>query len=186
MNPRPELLTAIAREHIGIENLETRNSDSLDSHDVSVRGVKDALHAAYQAGANDRTGDPAPDFTLLQEALEVLERAEFLMRRVEKGDHQALENLPSAAAQARAVLAKPREVSAAPCVAEASSPVMAIEVRGGLIEDIDATIRIDVVVEDWDVEDFDTGKRPARNVWALTGGLSAKRAAKLRGLIGND
>jgi hypothetical protein len=44
--------TAIAREHLRIETLETRRSDSLDFHDVSVWGVRDALEAAYKAGAN--------------------------------------------------------------------------------------------------------------------------------------
>jgi len=44
------LLTQIAQEHLFIDTLETRNSDSLDFHDVSVWGVKEALIAAYQAG----------------------------------------------------------------------------------------------------------------------------------------
>ncbi len=44
------LLTRIAQEHLFIDTLETRNSDSMDFHDVSVWGVKEALLAAYQAG----------------------------------------------------------------------------------------------------------------------------------------
>ena len=44
------LLTRIAQEHLLIETLETQNSDSLDFHDVSVWGVREALIAAYQAG----------------------------------------------------------------------------------------------------------------------------------------
>jgi hypothetical protein len=44
------LFTKIAREHLMIETLETRNRDSLDFHDVSVRGVERALRAAYDAG----------------------------------------------------------------------------------------------------------------------------------------
>ena len=44
------LLTQIAQEHLFIDTLETQNSDSLDFHDVSVWGVKEALIAAYQAG----------------------------------------------------------------------------------------------------------------------------------------
>ena len=44
------LLTRIAQEHLFINTLETRKSDSLDFHDVSVWGVKEALIAAYQAG----------------------------------------------------------------------------------------------------------------------------------------
>ena len=45
-----QLLARIALDHLFIETLETRNSDSLDFHDVSVWGVKSALEAAYQAG----------------------------------------------------------------------------------------------------------------------------------------
>lgn len=44
------LLTRIAQEHLLIDTLETQNSDSLDFHDVSVWGVREALIAAYQAG----------------------------------------------------------------------------------------------------------------------------------------
>lgn len=45
-----QLLARIALDHLFIETLKTRNSDSLDFHDVSVWGVKSALMAAYQAG----------------------------------------------------------------------------------------------------------------------------------------
>ena len=45
-----QLLARIAQEHLFIETLETRNSDSLDFHDVGVWCVKSALMAAYQAG----------------------------------------------------------------------------------------------------------------------------------------
>lgn len=48
--PLDALLTRIAQEHLFIETLETQNSDSLDFHDVSVWGVREALIAAYQAG----------------------------------------------------------------------------------------------------------------------------------------
>ena len=37
-------------DHLFIDCLETRNSDRLDFHDVSVWAVKSALMAAYQAG----------------------------------------------------------------------------------------------------------------------------------------
>jgi hypothetical protein len=50
MNRIDQKLTQIAREHLHIETLETRRSDSLDFHDVSVWGVKAALQAAYQLG----------------------------------------------------------------------------------------------------------------------------------------
>lgn len=44
------LLQQIALDHLFIDNLETRNSDRLDFHEVSVWGVKSALIAAYEAG----------------------------------------------------------------------------------------------------------------------------------------
>ena len=40
----------IALDHLFIETLETRHSDRMDFHEVSVWGVKSALMAAYQAG----------------------------------------------------------------------------------------------------------------------------------------
>ena len=46
-----DLLAEIARKHLFIETLEERNCDSLDFHDVNVLCVKDALLAAYRAGA---------------------------------------------------------------------------------------------------------------------------------------
>lgn len=45
-----QLLARIALDHLFIETLETRNSDRLDFHDVSVWAVQSALVAAYQAG----------------------------------------------------------------------------------------------------------------------------------------
>ena len=37
MKPTDDFFTDIAREHLNFETLETRNSDSLDFHEVSVR-----------------------------------------------------------------------------------------------------------------------------------------------------
>ena len=45
-----QLLAQIALDHLFIETLQTRNSDRLDFHDVSVWAVQSALMAAYQAG----------------------------------------------------------------------------------------------------------------------------------------
>lgn len=42
----------IARRHLRIETLATRNSDGLDFHDLSVWDIKAALEAAYKAGKN--------------------------------------------------------------------------------------------------------------------------------------
>jgi hypothetical protein len=43
-------LEAIARRHLHLVTLETRNSDALDFHDVSVWGVRSALAEAYKTG----------------------------------------------------------------------------------------------------------------------------------------
>lgn len=53
MNTLDDLLTQIAQQHLRIETLETRNSDSLDFHDVGVWCVRDALEAAFKAGQQD-------------------------------------------------------------------------------------------------------------------------------------
>ncbi len=53
MNKKIEkLLTEIAKQHLAIDTLETRNADSLDFKEVSVWGVKEALIAAFEAGAS--------------------------------------------------------------------------------------------------------------------------------------
>jgi hypothetical protein len=55
MTPIEQLLTQIAREHLSIETLETRRSDSLDFHDVAVWCVRSALEAAFNAGVEHAT-----------------------------------------------------------------------------------------------------------------------------------
>jgi hypothetical protein len=45
-----QLLTQIANRHLRIDTLETRNSDSLDFHEVAVWILREALQAAYLAG----------------------------------------------------------------------------------------------------------------------------------------
>lgn len=45
-----ETLSNIAKTVLGIETLETRNSDSLDFHDVAVWKLKEALQLAFIAG----------------------------------------------------------------------------------------------------------------------------------------
>ena len=47
---RDQQLLQIATDHLFIETLETRNSDRLDFHDLSVWAVKAALRAAFEAG----------------------------------------------------------------------------------------------------------------------------------------
>lgn len=43
-------INAVAKEHLGLTKLETRNSDAMDFHDLSVWQIKAALEAAYRAG----------------------------------------------------------------------------------------------------------------------------------------
>jgi hypothetical protein len=45
-----QTLAAIASQHLQIETLEKRWVGSLDFHEVSVWGVRDALTAAFDAG----------------------------------------------------------------------------------------------------------------------------------------
>lgn len=47
---KQRLIERIAREDLLIETLDERGRDHLDFHDVSVRGVKDALERAYAEG----------------------------------------------------------------------------------------------------------------------------------------
>ena len=46
-----ETITDIAAKVLGLETLETRNSDSLDFHEVATWQVREALTKAYEAGA---------------------------------------------------------------------------------------------------------------------------------------
>jgi hypothetical protein len=49
-----KVLEPIAKQHFhNIETLETRNSDSLDFHDVAIWAIRAALREAYLAGAAD-------------------------------------------------------------------------------------------------------------------------------------
>ncbi len=45
-----EELSAIARQKLGLETLETRHSDRLDFHEFAVWRLEEALRAAYIAG----------------------------------------------------------------------------------------------------------------------------------------
>lgn len=45
-----QLFQRIALDHLFVDTLETRNSDRLDFHEVSVWGIKTALQAAFDAG----------------------------------------------------------------------------------------------------------------------------------------
>ncbi len=183
MKPIFDIFTAIAREHLFIETLKERKSDRLDFHEVSVWGVQDALLAAYQAGVN-ASAQSGGEAGVLREMREALERLAY-----DAGGDQnnplirdkTLESIE----RARVATAKAKTASSQQN-ATAHLPIVTVTVRGGLIEDLDATIPVHAVVEDWDVPDEDTGKKPARSVWELTGGLSGPKAEKLRRLIAND
>ena len=45
-----QLFQQIALDHLFVDTRETRNSDRLDFHEVSVWGIKTALQAAFDAG----------------------------------------------------------------------------------------------------------------------------------------
>ncbi len=45
------VLAAIARKHLNVPTLDARNSDRLDFHECAVWALKEALTAAYLAGA---------------------------------------------------------------------------------------------------------------------------------------
>ena len=47
---RAEAVAGIAKEILGLETLDTRNSDSLDFSEQAVWTLKAALEAAYAAG----------------------------------------------------------------------------------------------------------------------------------------
>lgn len=52
------ILTLIAQKHLGIDTLQTRNSDRLDFHDTAVWCIRDALEAAFKAGVELGTSMP--------------------------------------------------------------------------------------------------------------------------------
>ena len=45
-----KIIEKIAKEHLYVEPLQTRNSDSLDFYDCAIWKIREALEAAYQAG----------------------------------------------------------------------------------------------------------------------------------------
>ena len=53
-----KIIADIANQQLRIETLETRNSDSLDFHDVSVWGLRTALLCAFEAGRKAARAKP--------------------------------------------------------------------------------------------------------------------------------
>jgi len=56
MTTTNKILESIAQKHLDIETLQTRKSDSLDFHDIAVWNIKEALEAAFKAGAQAGVG----------------------------------------------------------------------------------------------------------------------------------
>ena len=52
MPTKAQVLEDIAKRHLLVETLETRNSDSQDFYDVAVWCMKAALEEAFEAGRN--------------------------------------------------------------------------------------------------------------------------------------
>ena len=50
---REKAVRTAALDHLGIDTLETQNSDELDFHEVSVSGLAAALKYAYECGLRD-------------------------------------------------------------------------------------------------------------------------------------
>lgn len=50
MSSIEKIITQLAKTHLGIETLETRNSDSLDFNDIAVWQLREALESAFKAG----------------------------------------------------------------------------------------------------------------------------------------
>ncbi len=75
MKPLNRILTNIAATHLNIPTLQTRRSDRLDFHDVSVWAVRSALKAAYEAGS-----------TIAPAVSRLLSVCQMVVDRWEKGD----------------------------------------------------------------------------------------------------
>ena len=54
MDQRHKTIADIAKSHLHLETLETRNSDGLDFHEMAVWSIKAVLEAAYEAGRQSR------------------------------------------------------------------------------------------------------------------------------------
>ncbi len=156
----------------------------LNGHNMK-HGEAHARRIVAAVNACEGIGTGALEAGVLREIREALERLAFDA----SGDQnnplirdktlESMERARVAAARAKAECSPPDE-------AAAGLPIVTVAVRGGLIEDLDATIPVHAVIEDHDVPDEETGNRPSRSVWTLTGGLSGPKAAKLRRLIADD
>lgn len=53
-----QTIEQIAKRHLRVETLKSRNSDRLDFYDLGVRSLEDALKAAFEAG--QKAGKTSP------------------------------------------------------------------------------------------------------------------------------
>jgi hypothetical protein len=175
----PDAAAAIARDRL------TEDADSIDDCDGQDLGalVDEAGDEEYERSvlidfACERERKAAADMLA---ALRAFTEADQL---AEECGEWKWENLAHAFALARAAVAR---AGALPTLAEqpAHRPIVTVSVRGGLVEELDATSPVTVVIEDWDVMDEHTGNTPIRSVHALAGRLSGAKAETLRHLIGN-
>lgn len=61
--------------------------------------------------------------------------------------------------------------------------VVVVSVRGGIVEDIDATCPLTAIVEDWDALDILDDERPARNVIGIEKPMSSQKRDRLITLL---
>jgi uncharacterized protein YqhQ len=52
MTTKDDVIAEIAKRHLLIDTLETRNNDSEDFYEVAIWCIKAALQEAYEAGQN--------------------------------------------------------------------------------------------------------------------------------------
>jgi hypothetical protein len=57
MTPQEKVIEDIAKRHLLVDTLETRNNDSQDFYEVAVWCIKAALDEAFEAGKNASTID---------------------------------------------------------------------------------------------------------------------------------
>ena len=50
MNQIDTILTLIAQRHMGIETLDTRDADDLDTHSIRVSHLREAMETAFSVG----------------------------------------------------------------------------------------------------------------------------------------
>lgn len=60
MTPKEQVIENIAKRHLLVDTLTTRNNDSQDFYEVAVWCLKAALEEAYEAGKNASAIDANP------------------------------------------------------------------------------------------------------------------------------